>query len=135
MRAQVTPSKRKVLSNLIAQGNVTPVQKFVDRYTNIPQSAIKEANIALNYGVMARESSHQLKNRERIEAILEKTQPLTKRLVGLFGFGGNRINRTRTHKRKTKKNIQIPPLLAEVGIDIAQAVAVGGKRRKTRRNK
>ena len=130
----MTPSKRKVLSNLIAQGNVTPVQKFVDRYTNIPQSAIKEANIALNYGVMARESSHQLKNRERIKAILEKTQPLTKRLVGLFGFGGNRTNRTRTHKRKTNK-IQIPPLLAEVGIDIAQAVVVGGKRRKTRRNK
>jgi hypothetical protein len=133
MRAQVTPSKRKVLSNLIAQGNVTPVQKFVDRYKNIPHSAIKEANIALNYGVMAKESSHQLKNRETIEAILEKTQPLTKRLVGLFGFGGNRTNRT--HKRKTKKNIQIPPLLAEVGIELAEVVVVGGKRRKTRRNK
>jgi hypothetical protein len=52
-----------------------------------------------------------------------------------FTEGGNRTKKTQKHKRKTKKNIQIPPLLAEVGIDIAQVVAVGGKRRKTRRNK
>ena len=130
MSFSVTPSNRGVLSNLIAQGKVTPVKNFVKKYPRIPTSAVKEANSAVNYGVMAGESESTLKKREAINQLLRNKQPLTQRLVGLFGFGGKRKNNS-----KTKKNIQIPPLLAEVGIDIAQAVVVGGKRRKTRRNK
>ena len=127
----MTPSTRPVLSGLIAAGEVTPIKKFVKQHPKIPLSAVKEANIAVNYGVMDRESSPQIKKREEIEKILEKTQPLATQLRLKFGFGGKR---THTHKRKAK-TLKIPPVVAEEGIEILAEIAVGGKRRKTRKNK
>jgi hypothetical protein len=46
--------------------------------------------------------------------------------------GGRR--KKKIHNRKTKK-LKIPPALAEEAIEVLAEVAVGGKRRKTRRNK
>ena len=46
--------------------------------------------------------------------------------------GGKR--KTRPKKRQTKK-LKIPPALAEEAIEVLAEVAVGGKRRKTRKNK
>ncbi len=40
----------------------------------------------------------------------------------------------RKPRQKTKK-LKIPPALAEEAIEVLAEVAVGGKRRKTRRNK
>lgn len=127
MTAAVTPSKRAILSRLIAEGKATPIKNFVRTYKNIPKSAVKDAYTAVDYGVMAGETLKQLDQRERVERLLEKTQPLSTRLALKFGIGG-----TRKTKPKTK-NLMIPPQLAELGVEVAEALVLGGARRTTRK--
>jgi hypothetical protein len=144
MKAAATPSKRNLLSKLIAQGNITPIRHFANKY-RVPESAVKEANAAVDYGVMAGEPSNQLKKREAVETVLEKSQPLATQLIRKFGFGGARKlkPKTKKHKKpKTKKykkpktkKLMIPSEVAEPAIEILTEIALGGRRRKTRKNK
>jgi hypothetical protein len=136
MKAAATPSKRNLLSKLIAQGNITPIRHFANKY-RVPESAVKEANAAVDYGVMAGEPSNQLKKREAVETVLEKSQPLATQLIRKFGFGGARKlkPKTKKHKKPKTKKLMIPSEVAEPAIEILTEIALGGRRRKTRKNK
>ncbi len=127
MLVPATPSKRRILSTLIAQGNATPIKNFAKKY-KIPKSAVKEGNAAFEYGVMALEPLSVLNKRQEVVNLLEKTQPLATQFALKFGIGGKR-------KRSKTRKVKIPPALAEEAIEVLAEVAVGGKRRKTRRNK
>jgi hypothetical protein len=109
-----------------------PTPKKLDKIKKLAANAGFRSNIVKTLRSMAAykfsNSSYDPSGEQNMRALIHAlgTTNLTS--------GGNRNKQKKTKKTNTQK-LTIPPQLAEFGIEIAEAVVVGGKRRKTRKNK